>query len=274
MSYYFKVLAFICLLLSPSCGQEEIDNQRGYRFEGEPRKVLDQQSEAQISADAQAGDQITVGTIAADSQDGDTISLPAEAEGNPPPSSPTPPTAFTGFSSYRIQVLEMQQDCSGDTVNIEEIRLQEDGKLLSDTFKDYPDSPNPNFNKGRIGSYEVELTSSGDFDNFYPFEAFGGGFGAGWFSARDSFADNMSPAPAIQDVWLNISFGDVPVKLEKIFINGGSSKLNTFSECAPSEVEILATLNPDKGWYSLAKLMVNSSQGVEIPLSIPLEGAN
>lgn len=264
---------FVLNLVIHGCGREEVRDQRLDVAEVEPQKIIDRQGSASINqqADQQNSDVISTTPAIADSQESAVITIP-EAQPDTAPVTEAPVAApFAGFTTYRIKILEMKQDCSGDTVNIEQIRLKENNEFLADTFRDYPDSPNPNFNSGRIGNYEATLTSSGDFDDFYPFEAFGGGFGAGWFSNRDSFQDNVSPAPAAQDVWLDISFGQTPVKLQSVYINGGSSKLNEFVGCAPSELEIFGTIDAGANWLSLAKSKVDTQNGAEILLSLPVQ---
>ncbi|NRA66855.1 MAG: hypothetical protein HRU19_20370 [Pseudobacteriovorax sp.] len=219
-------------------------------------------------------DQASIDVIT-DSQSADVISVdaPEELEAAPTPTQPEvvapPPTANTpqptGFSSYRIAVSEMKQDCSGDTVGIEGLRMYRAGILLEDSFKNYPNSPLEQYSRGKIGVYDTQVSASGSFDDFYPFEVFGGGFGAGWFSPRDSFTDNESPSPALVSVWVQISFGQQKVVVDSIFLDGGSSDMAGFEACAPSRFQVLGS-NDGVAWEVLANAAMDTQQGVTVTL--------
>ena len=54
-------------------------------------------------------------------------------------------------------------------------------------LQEIEESTDPSSNLGSIGPYDVQLSTSGNYTEFFPFEAFGGGFGAGWWSKANSF---------------------------------------------------------------------------------------
>ena len=107
----------------------------------------------------------------------------------------------------------MQVDCSGNTVGIERLMIKAGGQYLADSFKDYPDSDLPQYNEGTIGGMDAVVSTSGNFDDFYPYEVFGGGFGSGWFSDRDSFQDNVSPSAALKETYVQLDFKANKVQL-------------------------------------------------------------
>lgn len=209
--------------------------------------------------------------------DSDTIVIeesdPTEAENSAEEeqsesSDPSQPEV-DAYSIYRINVSMMKTTCPGNAVNIEELRFKQSNDFLVDSFSDYPDSSNPIYNEGTIGGYKAQITSSGDYNSFYPFEAFGGGYGAGWWSAKDSF-QNISPAPAASDVWLQITFTEQKPLFKSIFINGGSTLLGgNFRPCSPHDFTITAS-NDGQSWDVLATMSgMDTENGFEVILDYP-----
>ncbi len=189
----------------------------------------------------------------AEKEDGDVIDTPNLAT----------------YSIYRINISMMKNSCPGNTVNIEELKFKYKGEYLSDTFSSYPNDPNPIYNDGSIGVYPATISTSGDYNAFYPFEAFGGGYGAGWWSSQNSF-EEKTPAPAITDVWFEVSFGDQQLGFDAIYINGGSTLLgNNFKSCSPQNFTITGS-NNGIDWQVLANVRdQDTEEGMEIKLDYP-----
>ena len=174
------------------------------------------------------------------------------------------------FSIYRIDISEMKSSCPGNTVNMERIKVKMGGEFLVDTFAGYPNDPDPKYNSGKIGVYDVDITTSGDYTDFFPYEAFGGGFGAGWWSAQNTFA-NETPSPAIVPVWYQLNFKGQKVKIDSMFINGGSVSLGAnFEPCSPRDFSISGS-NDGMNWEVLADVSDQDTQnGMEVFLKYPL----
>ncbi|SMF07744.1 hypothetical protein [Pseudobacteriovorax antillogorgiicola] len=177
-----------------------------------------------------------------------------------------PSSVIEGFHLYRIKILEMKQSCAGDAVNISKLIFSIDGELLVDTFQDALDDPDPNQNRGKIGPFDATLSTSGNYTDFYPYEAFGGGFGAGWWSEQGTFSAS-SPHLALSDVWFQVSFGDQAVLLDSVFIDGGTSAIgDAFVACAPSHIQILGSHDQGNRWQVLAEETIDTQAGVTINL--------
>lgn len=172
-----------------------------------------------------------------------------------------------GFVDYRIKILEMANACPGNAVNISSLKFMEDGKYLEDSFKTITDETDLSLNVGTIGDYHVSLSTSGDYLDFYPFEAFGGGFGAGWWSKRDSFS-SQAPYNAESPVWFQVSFGGERAVIDKIYLKGGTTIIgDQFRDCAPSHVQILGSNNQGRDWVILSDERINSKKGTDMSLS-------
>lgn len=230
---------------------------------GPAKKDAQQSGSISVSEDVQSSDAIVI--------DDPAVVETSEPEpvAEPPAVVVNPPSTVQAFDSYRISISEMKVDCSGNTVGIERLMLKAGGVYLDDTFKNYPDSNDPIYNDGSIGGMEASVATSGNFNDFYPFEVFGGGFGAGWFSDRDSFADNVSPSPALKDTFVQLNFKANKVQLEAVFINGGSENMAGFEACSPSKLKISASKDGGATWVELADFAGDTEAGVEIPLVYP-----
>ncbi|SMF03081.1 hypothetical protein [Pseudobacteriovorax antillogorgiicola] len=247
-------LTLILALGSIQCGQQKTDNPT-YPDGPLPKKgstegstasidgILDSEQSAIIDEEQQAQEQ--------------ELSDPEQAEAG---------EQQTGYGSIRIQITEMKQDCSGNTTNIQELLFKMNGEFLVDSFSSYPDNRDPIYNTGKIGPYDAQISTSGDFETFYPFEAFGGGFGGGWFSNRNSF-ENATPSPAVGEVWFQVSFGEAKPSFESLYIKGGSATLPDFAACAPSQLRVLGSNDLGETWVLLGSTNSDTQPGIEISLN-------
>ncbi|SMF07183.1 hypothetical protein [Pseudobacteriovorax antillogorgiicola] len=175
----------------------------------------------------------------------------------------SPQAQATAYRFYRIEIFEMKQACETNTVGIEGLALSWNGTFQEDTFAGLPDTPDPQANIGFVGNEQVSLSSSPTFTDFYPYEAFGGGFGGGWWSAQDSF-EASTPAPATTQVYFQIEFiGDQGVLLDALTINGGSisdfGQGVDYSQCSPSHFQIQSSQD-GQSWTVLKDIKADTTE--------------
>ncbi|SMF08876.1 hypothetical protein [Pseudobacteriovorax antillogorgiicola] len=183
-----------------------------------------------------------------------------------------PSARIPAFLQYRIRLTEMAAPCPNNTIGIEDLALSWNGQEQADSFSSLIDASSVNANQGTIGDQDVLLSSSNSFPGYFAYEAFGGGFGNGWWAEADAMTAT-TPSLARSDVYIQFDFIDYPgILLDGVYIDGGSSsaqldsEARDYSSCAPSALQILASQDGET-WITLRDIRsIVTNQRFRVPL--------